>query len=153
MRRAGTRGGNIFLEVVVGFALFVLISVPLVTSFQSGVQQTRVIRSHAAARYLAEWALNQSRAVIAAGGLEGLPRPVAPATLLLTEDLSADAGARFGDVVAPLQDLAVQRVTHFLPTAGTGRGLYEIVVTVRWREKTGGPQKELAVRGIEGEEI
>jgi len=147
------RTGSIYVEILVAAGIFASIMIPLIGSFQTGVRQTKVIRSHASARYLAEWALAQARGFIQAGTFEDLD---CADPLFASSDLGADARTLFPGTTAPLFELELRRSISCLSFGGEGVDhprVYQVDVEVRWKDP-GQPQvKEVRLRSLEGEEI
>lgn len=150
--RTSLRSGSVYVEILVAVGIFALMLIPLLAGFQTGVRQTRILKSHASARYLAEWALSQARALVHAGLFEDQD---CGGSLFADLDLSADARAAFPLAAAQLGELQLTRQVECRPiTGGSARTrLYSVQVTVRWKDPQQPQTKELTVRAMEGEEI
>lgn len=154
------RRGSLYIEILVAVFLFFLMLLPLIAGFGTGVQQTRLIKSHSSARYLAEWALAQARSEVAEGGFEerasdGLNSCAQIAAAHTDVDLSAEAAALFPTVAAQLGGLVFTRSVSCAALAGGDRDtrIYKISVRVAWNDPKQRRTKELRLSTIEGEEI
>ncbi len=142
-----------FVEIVMAFGLFALVSVPLLRSFESGTAQTRLVRSHVVARGLAEWALARARSLVRAGAYEGLACP-AGATPLSREDLTSEATGELPSVASELAGLEVVREVRCADVGSNSpRRLYRVDVVVRWTDRGQAGTKELRLAGVAGEEV
>jgi hypothetical protein len=147
------RHASIFIEILVSVVIFVVVMIPLVSGFQTGVRQTKVVRSRASARYVSEWALAQGRALIQGGALETL---ACSDPLFGVSNLTTDAQTLFPDTTAPLFDLALTRSVVCLDFGSLGTSdprLYQIDVQVQWRDPGQPVTKTLHIQSIEGEDI
>lgn len=147
------RTGSVYVEILVAVGIFSLIMIPLIGGFQTGVRQTKVIRSHASSRFLAEWALAQTRGFIQAGTFEDL---ACSDPLFAATDLAGDARTQFPGTTAPLFDLQLTRTVSCVSFGAAGVDhprLYQVDIEVHWKDP-GQPQtKELRLRSMEGEDL
>lgn len=115
------RDGGVLLEAVIAVALFAVLAVPLLQSFQVGVRQTKVVKDRLIGRAIASWALAGARSFARSGAWSAG-----------TDPLTADALAAFPGVGPQLPELDVsQTISEIEP------GLLLIQVLVSWRP----PQK------------
>lgn len=133
------RRGSLFVEILMALVLFVVVFVPLLSSFGTGVRQTRAIKSYVVAESVAEWALGQAVAAVV-GGLGAAETDV---------DLTADALATAGASAGQLEGL---RVVRTVTPEGTSGSLFEIRVLVTWRD-AGRIERAVAVRSLARREV
>lgn len=146
------RPGNVFIEILVAFAVFAAMLVPLIRSFGTGVKQTQVVKSHATARGLAEWGLSQARALVAAGFYQGLP--CGPDGLVAQDQLAPDVRARMPEAAAQLRELSLARTVACVDLGtGSARRIYRIRVVCVWRDPEVPRPRQLELTALEGEEI
>lgn len=169
------RGGTVYVEILFAVLLFALIAVPLIGSFQTGAKQTRLIKSHSSARYLADWAISSVRAEIDAGNFDArIDDDEAGDTCAQIaadnfgdtatgsgnpDDLTAQAQASFPELTSQLGELVIRRSIRCSPVLATqgpgedGTRIFDVEVSVLWKDP-GQPQlKRLTLYSVEGEEI
>jgi len=148
----GARTASVYIEILVAVSLFTVMLLPLISSFQGGVRQTRLVKSHVAARLLAEWSLSEARAAIQAGTFEDED---CASPLFGDQVLTVDATTELPEVAEQLQELELRReISCLAVTGGDARTrVYSVVVRVAWRDPTNPQVKQLELRAVEGEEI
>lgn len=169
------RSAAIYIEILFAVFLFALMIVPLLASFQTGAKQTRLIKSHSSARYLADWAISQARAEIDAGSYdalidEGSPGPscaqIAASNYGDTAagtgsfvDLTNEAKEYYPGLTSQLGELIIRRSLRCNPvlaTEGPGEDstrIFDVEVSVLWKDPGQPRQKRLTLYSVEGEEI
>ena len=169
------RRAAVYIEILFAVFLFALMIVPLLASFQTGAKQTRLIKSHSSARYLADWAISQVRAEIDAGTYDSQVddttsgptcAQIASSSFGDTaagtgnfEDLTADAGALFPGLTSQLGELSIRRSLRCNPVLATqgpgedGTRIFDVEVSVLWKDPGQPRQKRLTLYSVEGEEI
>lgn len=169
------RRAAVYIEILFAVFLFALMIVPLLASFQTGAKQTRLIKSHSSARYLADWAISTVRAEIDAGTYDAqiddstagpTCGQIASANFGDTAtgsgnpaDLTADAQGFFPGLTSQLGELVIRRSIRCNPvlaTMGPGENstrIFDVEVSVLWKDPGQPRQKRLTLYTVEGEEI
>lgn len=118
--RFNQRGG-VFLEIFGAFCLLLIILVPVIGGFTTGVRQTHTVRSYMSARAIAQLALSLARAEVAMG----------TATEESATNLTADVRRLYESTAAQLQGL---QVTRSMELRGAANKLFLIKVRVAWND-------------------
>jgi len=121
-RRRRTRSsyhGGLFIEILGAFTLAVIVLVPLLGGFTTGVRQTRTAKSYVAAHSVGTWAVAQAKTLVE-HGLADTEAAV---------DLTADA---LGQIPGPSRQLMDLRVHRSMAAMGSAGRCYSIGVTVSW---------------------
>ncbi len=126
--------GSLFLEILGAFCLLLIILVPVLGTFSTGVRQTHTVKAYASAASLADLAVSQAKAEVAMGG-----DPTG------TSNVTADISAALEKTAAQLRQLDVTRTIQSL-----GNALYMIEVTVKWHDPFVTKDRQVTVKTVEG---
>ena len=115
------RRGSLFIEILAAFVIVIVILVPLLTGFSTGLKQTQATKSYLSAQAIGTWAISLGKAQVASG----IPdEGVSDLTLLAYESIK--------EVASQLPYLSVKMKMSLLGTSGR---CFAIGVTVSWKDQ------------------
>ena len=129
------RKGSLFLEILGAFCLLLIILVPVLGSFSTGVRQTHTVKAYASAASIADYVVASAKAEIAMGGSD----PTG------TANVTADVTSSLSKTTSQLRELDVTRTIQTL-----GSSLYLITVTVKWHDPFVNNDRKVSVKTVEG---
>ena len=129
------RKGSLFLEILGAFCLLLIILIPVLSSFSTGVRQTHTVKAYASAASVADYVVASAKAEIAMGGSD----PTG------TANVTADVIASLSKTSKQLRELDVTRTIQTL-----GSSLYLITVNVKWHDPFVKNDRKVSVKTVEG---
>ena len=129
------RKGSLFLEILGAFCLLLIILIPVLSSFSTGVRQTHTVKAYASAASVADYVVASAKAEIAMGGSD----PTG------TANVTADVVASLSKTSKQLRELDVTRTIQTL-----GSSLYLITVNVKWHDPFVKNDRTVSVKTVEG---
>ena len=113
-------GGSLFIEILGALVIAILVLIPLITSFSTGIRQTQATKSHLSAQAVGTWAISFGKTLVS----EGMPEAG-------EVDLTQMA---YEFVKEPAEQLAYLEVRMKMEPVGSSGRCFSIGVNVSWKD-------------------
>ncbi len=111
--------GGLFIEILAAFVLVIIVLIPLLGGFTTGVRQTQAAKSYVSAHAIGTWAMSQAKTLVDHG----------IASSETAADLSSEVQQQLPKTAEQLRSLKVLRTMKAI--GSTGR-CFSIGITVSW---------------------